>query len=105
MVLTSRNLKKNIPRVAEIPFDSDRKCMTTFHKQSAVSSQQSAKKIEYVSFTKGAIDVLIDKSDNILTADGLKEIDREEILRVSDRMAADGLRVLCIAMRKWDSHA
>lgn len=98
-----QELEKDIPRVAEIPFDSERKCMTTFHKQSAVSSQPSAKKIEYVSFTKGAVDVLIDKSDNILTADGLKEIDREEILRVSDRMAADGLRVLCIAMRKWDN--
>ena len=98
-----RELEKDIPRVAEIPFDSERKCMTTFHKQSAVSSQQSEKKIEYVSFTKGAVDVLIDRSDNILTADGLKEIDREEILVVSDRMAADGLRVLCIAMRKWDN--
>jgi Ca2+-transporting ATPase len=96
-------IAKEFPRIAEIPFDSDRKCMTTFHKQSAISGQQSAKKIEYVSFTKGAVDVLIDKSDNILTADGLKEIDREEILMVSDRMAADGLRVLCIAMRKWES--
>ena len=96
-------VEKGFPRIAEIPFDSDRKCMTTFHKQSAVSSQQSAEKTEYISFTKGAVEVLIDKSDDILTADGLKEIDREEILRVSDRMAADGLRVLCIAMRKWDS--
>jgi Ca2+-transporting ATPase len=96
-------VEKEFPRVAEIPFDSDRKCMTTFHKQSAVSNQQSAIKIEYVSFTKGAIEVLIDKSDNILTSDGLKEIDREEIIRVSNKMAADGLRVLCIAMRKWDT--
>jgi len=67
--------------------------MTTFHFLLPTS---------YLSFTKGAIEVLIDKSDNILTADGLKEIDREEILRVSDRMAADGLRVICIAMKKWD---
>jgi Ca2+-transporting ATPase len=95
-------VEKEFPRIAEIPFDSDRKCMTTFHKQSAVSDQQSAIKIEYISFTKGAIEVLIDKSDNMLTSDGLKEIDREEILKVSDRMAADGLRVLCIAMRKWE---
>ncbi len=90
-----QELEKELPRVAEIPFDSDRKCMTTFHKQ-------SAEKTEYVSFTKGAIEVLIDKSDNILTSDGLKEFDREKILKVSDKMAADGLRVLCIAMRKWD---
>ncbi len=98
-----QELERELPRVAEIPFDSDRKCMTTFHKQSAVSSQQSAEKTEYISFTKGAIEVLIDKSESILTSEGLKEIDREEILKVSDRMAADGLRVLCIAMGKWDS--
>ncbi|MBI5664722.1 MAG: cation-translocating P-type ATPase [Nitrospirae bacterium] len=102
------------PRVAEIPFDSDRKCMTTFHKGSRVKGQ-GAKGSDsstldpgpmtlapFISFTKGAIDVLIDKSDNILTAEGLKDIDREGILRTSERMAADGLRVLCIAMRNWD---
>ncbi|MEW6602618.1 MAG: cation-translocating P-type ATPase, partial [Nitrospirota bacterium] len=55
-----------------------------------------------VSFTKGAIEVLIDKSDTILTSEGLRKIDREEILKVSDRMAAEGLRVLCIAMRNWE---
>ncbi len=48
------------------------------------------------------MDVLIEKSDNILTSEGLKPIDTEEILRISERMAADGLRVLGIAMRKWD---
>jgi Ca2+-transporting ATPase len=90
-----QELEKVFPREAEIPFDSDRKCMTTFHKQ-------SSEKTEYISFTKGAIEVLIDKSENILTSEGLKEIDRTKILRVSDRMAADGLRVLCIAMRNWD---
>ncbi|MEW6713753.1 MAG: calcium-translocating P-type ATPase, PMCA-type [Nitrospirota bacterium] len=91
-----KELEKEFPRVSEIPFDSDRKCMTTFHKQ-------SSEKPEYISFTKGAIEVLIDKSDNILTAEGLKAIDRDEIHMVSERMAADGLRVLCIAMRRWES--
>lgn len=52
-----RELEKNYSRFAEIPFDSDRKCMTTFHKW----------KDGFVSFIKGAIDVLIDKSNNILT--------------------------------------
>ncbi|HBH60743.1 MAG TPA: ATPase [Nitrospiraceae bacterium] len=97
-----QKLDNEMPRVAEIPFDSDRKCMTTFHGKSEVRSQKSEEKTEYVSFTKGAIEVLIDKSDNILMSEGLKEIDREEILRVSDRMAAEGLRVLCVAMRNWE---
>jgi Ca2+-transporting ATPase len=111
-------LEKELPRVAEIPFDSDRKCMTTFHKgprgQGArelrekatdslePSNPRTLEPSEYISFTKGAIEVLIDKSDSILTSEGLRDIDREEILRVSDRMAADGLRVLCIAMRNWE---
>ncbi|MBI5100147.1 MAG: cation-translocating P-type ATPase [Nitrospirae bacterium] len=105
-----KELEEKFPRVAEIPFDSGRKCMTTFHKIEAgkIGSWENknfstSQLLNFLSFTKGAVDVLIDKSDNILTADGLKEIDREEILRVSDRMAADGLRVLCIAMRKWDN--
>lgn len=91
-----QELEKKYPRVAEIPFDSDRKCMTTFHKQ-------SAEKTEYISFTKGAIDVLLDRSDNILTSDGLKPVNKEEIIKNGDRMAADGLRVLCVAMRRWDT--
>ena len=48
------------------------------------------------------MDVLIEKSDNILTSEGLKPIDTQEIIRINERMAADGLRVLCIAMRNWN---
>jgi len=80
-------------RVAEIPFDSERKLMTTFHVWNE----------GMVSFTKGAIDVLIDKAASILTSKGLEPINREVIYRVNDRMAADGLRVLGVAMRKWDA--
>lgn len=39
----------------------------------------------------------------MLTSEGIEPVDKAEILKVSERMAADGLRVLCIAMRKWDS--
>ena len=57
----------------------------------------------FVSFTKGAIEVLIDKSINILTPEGLEAINSSAIDRINERMAADGLRVLCVAMRKWDA--
>ncbi len=88
-----RVLEQDFPRVAEIPFDSDRKCMTTFHK---------GRDDKFVSFTKGAIDVLLDKSESILTDEGLKSLDAGEILSVNEKMSAGGLRVLGIAMRTWD---
>jgi Ca2+-transporting ATPase len=106
-----KELEKKFPRVAEIPFDAGRKCMTTFHEIPGAGGE-AEKPIHFftdlptprfVSFTKGAIDVLIDKSENILTAKELRAVDRQEINRVNERMAADGLRVLCIAMRTWDA--
>ncbi|MCL5236498.1 MAG: calcium-translocating P-type ATPase, PMCA-type [Nitrospirae bacterium] len=85
-------LEKEFPRMAEIPFDSERKSMTTFHRWTD----------GFVSFTKGAVDVLIDKSDIIMTSEGFKAVDAKEILAVNEKMSADGLRVLCVALRKWD---
>jgi Ca2+-transporting ATPase len=58
---------------------------------------------QFVSFTKGAVDVLVEKADSMLTPEGLKPLDKEEILRLNERMSADGLRVLGIAMKKWDA--
>jgi Ca2+-transporting ATPase len=94
-------LIKDFPRIAEIPFDSDRKCMTTIHK-SEVESQKS-EDFQFISFTKGAIEVLIEKSNNVLTSEGLKNLNVQELLTASEKMATDGLRVLGMAMKKWDS--
>ena len=88
-----QELEKDFPRVAEIPFDSDRKRMTTFHKWAD----------GFISITKGAIEVMLEKSKDILTLDALKPLDKGDISRVNERMAADGLRILGMAMRKWDS--
>lgn len=87
-------LEKEFPRMAEIPFDSDRKCMTTIHKWHDG---------KFISFTKGAMDVLVDKSINILTSNGLKAVEPEKLHKVNERMSADGLRVIGVAMRKWDT--
>ncbi len=87
-----RDLEIMNRRVAEIPFDSDRKCMTTFHEW----------KGSFISFTKGAFDVLIEKSRYMMMPEGLKTIQYSEIQQVNEKMAAAGLRVLCFAMRKWD---
>jgi Ca2+-transporting ATPase len=93
-----RGEEKKSPRVAEIPFDSERKCMTTFHEFSA--SETGGR---FVSFTKGALDVLLLKSVNILTSQGVKKIDTEELERINETMAGEGMRVLCLCMRTWEN--
>ncbi len=92
--IRKRDLLVRYPRLAEIPFDSDRKCMTTFHRDPEGG---------IISFTKGAIEALIDKSTGMLTIESVEAIDDKEIHHVNERMAADGLRVLGIAMRRWDN--
>lgn len=89
-----KELENVFPRAAEIPFDSERKCMTTIHRQPDGS---------YISFTKGAIDALIDKSSAMLTSGEMKALDEAEILGVNETMSTHGLRILGIAMRKWDA--
>jgi P-type Ca2+ transporter type 2C len=112
-------LMKDFPRVAEVPFDSERKCMTTIHEGSRIQGfKGSSKNIEsvlgsstprilvhsqFVSFTKGAIDVLLNKSSGVLTSEGRKIVDVQEIIKVNDRMAADGLRVIGIAMKEMET--
>jgi len=107
------------PRTNEIPFDSERKCMTTIHKwqmiqggrDSGERTNQSAgspdsgpiEPFQFISFTKGAIEVLLGKTVNVMTSQGDKELNAGEIERISESMAAGGLRVLGVAMRKWDA--
>ncbi len=84
-------LELEFPRVAEIPFDAERRCMTTVH---AVEN-------EFISITKGAIDVLLNKASNQITSRGLQRLDREALTGENDRMTENGLRVLGFAFRKW----
>ncbi|MCM2357556.1 MAG: cation-translocating P-type ATPase [Geobacteraceae bacterium] len=87
-------LEQEFARVAEIPFDSERKCMTTFHAWSDG---------KLVSFTKGAIEALSERSGPGAPSAGAGAAGREALLAAAERMAADGMRVLGIAMRSWDS--
>ncbi len=79
------------PRVAELPFDSDRKCMTTLHREGS----------EVVAFTKGAPEQVVALCDGQLTGDARIALDPAAVLDRADRMAADGLRVLAVAYRTW----
>ncbi len=97
-----KGLEETSARVAELPFDSDRKCMTTFHKLPGSWGTAETPKPQFVSFTKGAMDVMLEKSDNIMTSEGLKPVNEDELHRINNKMAADGLRILCVGMRTWD---
>jgi Ca2+-transporting ATPase len=112
-------LEGDFPRFAELPFDSDRRCMTTIHegpRSKGVEGPSERRNYSldplnpgtfesssFISFTKGAIEVILERSVDILTADGTKEIAFGEIKTVSERMAADGLRVLAVGFRRWDA--
>jgi Ca2+-transporting ATPase len=91
-----QDIEQEFPREAEIPFDSDRKCMTTFHK---------TPEGRIISFTKGALESILKKSVNILIRDTKIPIDEtagKEIVEANERMANDGLRTLAFAVRQWD---
>ena len=81
------------PRLAELPFDSERKCMTTFHAAADGAT----------SFTKGAPESIIERCHNALTLAGTLPIEKAAVLEQAERMAADGLRVLAVARRLWPS--
>ncbi len=81
------------PRVAELPFDSARKCMTTLHHAHATDS--------VVAFTKGAPERVIDRCTLCLTSQGALPIDAAALNVQAEQMASAGLRVLAIARRDW----
>jgi len=100
------DLEATCPRMAELPFDSERKLMTTFHQgppASVVPHPSFLAPANYISFTKGAVEVMLGQCVSVLTSAGIAPIDRAELERVSNKMAEDGLRVMAIAMRSWDA--
>ena len=80
------------PRVAEVPFDPDRKSMTTFHRHPDGG---------FVAFTKGAPEVLFAEAVAVATSTIPRPVWPAEWTRVVERMAGDGLRVLAFALRRW----
>ena len=95
--LTEDALKKNFFRIDEIPFDSDRKCM------SVVCDNHRG---ETLVFTKGAPDIIIRKCNKIYTSGGITELSpalKAGVIKVNDSMAGEALRVLGVAYRKLDS--
>ena len=77
-------IEKQYPRIAEIPFDSERKCMTTIHQYGD----------KYIAFTKGAMEILIQKANDDTSVKTWEN--------TLDKMLTSGLRVMGFARREFD---
>lgn len=85
-------VEKQTPRISEIPFDADRKMMTTVHRQHP----------NHLVVTKGAPDVVLARCTQIMRAQGeravIREGDRQAITAAQAAMSAQALRVLAVAV-------
>jgi len=84
--LDIRTLARELPRVAEIPFEAGRRCMTTVHREAEGT---------VLSITKGAPEVIARMSE--------RGGEPDEIERVAAAMAADGLRVIAFGERRLEA--
>lgn len=93
--LSESDLRGLLTRQQEVPFDSDRKLMSTKHLIHTVPTI----------FVKGAIDVLLDRCDNIRIGDEVRPMtdeDRKKILAQNEHFSENGLRVLTFAYKEKD---
>lgn len=94
--INQENLNEKHPRIEEIPFDSTRKMMTTFHEMDG----------KYYAFTKGAPDVIMSHSSQILENGEMVDFDDAKRKIYSDKnndLASQALRVMAYAFRPLDT--
>lgn len=93
--LSESELREHLDRLEEVPFDSDRKLMSTKHLIHTVPTI----------FVKGAIDVLLKRCVNIRFGDDVRpmtEQNRKDILAQNNHFSENGLRVLAFAYKESD---
>lgn len=93
--LQDEAIRDIMPRLEEIPFDSDRKLMTTKYRLHGVPTI----------LTKGALDILLDRTSRIRTSEGIRpltEEDKKEILDTNLHFSENGLRVLAFGYKETD---
>jgi P-type Ca2+ transporter type 2C len=94
--LNKFELEEDMPRLAEVPFDSDRKMMSTAHRDAG----------GFIVFAKGAAEEVLRKCDRALIDSGELELTdewRRKVLAESTELGSQGLRTLAVAYRKLDS--
>lgn len=104
--LSRQALEKELPRVAELPFSSERKAMTTIHEIKSEDAQKIFGTDKFISLTKGAPDQLVQWATHETTPEGprfLTEERRELWFQEINEMAREGLRVLGISYRPLDA--
>lgn len=90
---TAEEIRNNYPRTGEVPFDSDRKLMSTTHRGRGKDFM----------ITKGAVDVLLNRVDRIQDDDGVRSItpvDIREIEEANETYSGQGLRVLAFGYKE-----
>lgn len=96
--ITKKEYDEMFPRIDEIPFDSARKMMSTFHDDFFEG--------QVASLTKGAPDIIIDKCSKILIDNEPVEFTpelKEKVLEMNTSFARGALRVLAFAERRFDA--
>ena len=86
-------VRKQYPRIGELPFDSDRKMMSTRH---MIDGEDRI-------IVKGAVDNLLERTERIWTKDGVRDItaeDKDKIQRQNQEFSMEGLRVLAFTYRE-----
>jgi Ca2+-transporting ATPase len=110
--LLKHDLERLLPRVAEIPFSSERKRMTTVHSIPSdpipfdIGAASDGTASPYLVFTKGAVDRLLDISTTVWVHGSAEPLDqaRRDLLAAShERLAKNGMRVLGVAFRRLKS--
>ena len=103
MHIAISEIQAKYPRIDELPFDSERKMMSTLHtcSKNDHSSDSAEKQILIV---KGAVDVLLQRTDAIWTTNGTIPMNSDEKKRIqmqNQQYSEQGLRVLAFAYREF----
>ena len=91
--ISEENIRSMMPRLEEIPFDSDRKLMSTKYRIHGIPTV----------LTKGAVDVMLDRTSKIATKEGVRDLtekDRVAILEQNRKFSENGLRVLAFGYKE-----
>jgi Ca2+-transporting ATPase len=111
--ISKQDLELSFPRIGEIPFDSDRKRMTTVHNINGKSDSNllgfagldPKAESPAVSFTKGAFDVLLKISSKVLYNNEVVDLDdniRNTLIKTNKELAEKGIRVLGVGFKSFD---